>query len=101
MKYFNNKVIQVVLSYLILIILVLVILGGLLLGVPRYVAWNKIYFAKIDKYIEKNISKYLKITEKMIDTHDLGTYLRQRLQLINTSLDSLFVSEQTTLSEFF
>ncbi|MHA1636727.1 MAG: DNA polymerase II large subunit [Candidatus Thorarchaeota archaeon] len=50
---------------------------------------------------QKNISKYLEITEKMIDTHDLGTYLRQRLQLINTSLNSLFISEQTTLSEFF
>ncbi len=50
---------------------------------------------------QRNISKYLEIAQKMIDDHGLGVYLQQRLQLINTSLDSLFVSEQTMLTDFF
>ncbi|TFG07057.1 DNA polymerase II large subunit, partial [Candidatus Thorarchaeota archaeon] len=44
---------------------------------------------------EKNISKYLSVAEKMISEHDLSEYLKQRLKLINASLDSMFVSEQT------
>ena len=50
---------------------------------------------------QRNISKYLEIAQKMIDEHKLGVYLQQRLQLINASLDSLFVSEQTVLTDFF
>ncbi len=50
---------------------------------------------------KKNISKYLNLAQKMIEDHKLGTYLQQRLKLINASLDSLFVSEQTMLSDFF
>jgi len=48
-----------------------------------------------------NISKYLRIAQKLIDDHGLGLYLQQRLKLIITSLDSLFVSEQTSLTDFF
>lgn len=44
---------------------------------------------------ERNISKYLAVAEKMISDHDLSEYLKQRLKLINASLDSMFVSEQT------
>jgi DNA polymerase II large subunit len=50
---------------------------------------------------QRNISKYLEIAQKMIDDYGLGIYLQQRLKLISSSLDSLFVSEQTTLTEFF
>ncbi|MHA1480352.1 MAG: DNA polymerase II large subunit, partial [Candidatus Thorarchaeota archaeon] len=50
---------------------------------------------------KKNISKYLNLAQKMIEDYKLGTYLQQRLKLINASLDSLFVSEQTMLSDFF
>ncbi|TFG13471.1 DNA polymerase II large subunit [Candidatus Thorarchaeota archaeon] len=50
---------------------------------------------------ERNISKYLELAQDVIDNHGLGEYLKQRLSLINQSLDSLFVSEQTLLEEFF
>ncbi|MFW9845841.1 MAG: DNA polymerase II large subunit [Candidatus Thorarchaeota archaeon] len=50
---------------------------------------------------QKNISKYLSVAEKMIKDHDLSQYLRQRLRLLNASLDSLFVSEQTSITDFF
>ncbi len=50
---------------------------------------------------QKNISKYLGVAEKMIRDHDLSEYLKQRLRLINSALDSLFVSEQTSLTDFF
>ena len=50
---------------------------------------------------QKNISKYLGVAEKMIRDHDLSEYLKQRLRLINSAMDSLFVSEQTTLTDFF
>ena len=50
---------------------------------------------------ERNISKYLELAQNVIDNHGLGDYLKQRLNLINQSLDSLFVSEQTLLDEFF
>jgi DNA polymerase II large subunit len=50
---------------------------------------------------QRNISKYLEIAQKMIDDHGLGVYLQQRLKMISSSLDSLFVSEQTTLTDFF
>lgn len=49
---------------------------------------------------QKNISKYLDIAKKMIEDHDLGPYLRQRLNLINHAIDSLFFSEQTALTDF-
>ncbi len=49
---------------------------------------------------QRNISKYLEIAQRIIEEHKLGTYLQQRLQLINTSLNSLFVSEQTMLTDF-
>ena len=48
---------------------------------------------------QKNISKYLTIAERLIREHGLGQYLQQRLNLINSSLDSMFVSEQTSLPE--
>jgi DNA polymerase II large subunit len=50
---------------------------------------------------ERNISKYLAITEKIIHDHGLDDYMQERLKLINTSMDSLFVSKQTTLTDFF
>ncbi len=50
---------------------------------------------------QKNISKYLEITRKIIEDHDLGQYQKERLKLITASLDSMFVSEQTTLTDFF
>ena len=36
----------------------------------------------------------------LIQEHGLGEYLQQRIKLINTSMDSLFVSEQTSLTDF-
>jgi len=50
---------------------------------------------------QKNISKYLRVTEKIILDHGLDEYMQERLKLISASLDSLFVSEQTTLTDFF
>ena len=50
---------------------------------------------------QRNISKYLAVAEKMMRDHDLSQYLQQRLKLINAALDSLFVSEQTDLTDFF
>jgi len=50
---------------------------------------------------QKNISKYLEVTRKIIEDHGLDQYLQERLKLITASLDSLFVSEQTTLTDFF
>ncbi|MHA1970961.1 MAG: DNA polymerase II large subunit [Candidatus Thorarchaeota archaeon] len=50
---------------------------------------------------QKNISKYLRVTEKIIHDHGLDQYMQERLKLITTSLDSLFVSEQTSLTDFF
>ncbi len=50
---------------------------------------------------QKNISKYLNVTEKIIHDHGLDQYMQERLKLINASLDSLFVSEQTSLTDFF
>ena len=50
---------------------------------------------------QKNISKYLRVTEKIILDHDLDQYMQERLKLINSSLDSLFISEQTSLTDFF
>ncbi|MFO7837265.1 MAG: DNA polymerase II large subunit [Candidatus Thorarchaeota archaeon] len=49
---------------------------------------------------QKNISKYLGIAQKMIEDYHLGTYLRQRLNLIDDAIDSLFFSEQTALTDF-
>ncbi len=50
---------------------------------------------------QKNISKYLDVTRKIIMDHDLDQHQKERLKLITASLDSLFVSEQTTLIDFF
>ncbi len=50
---------------------------------------------------QKNISKYLRVTEKIIRDHGLDQYMQERLKLITASLDSLFVSEQTSLTDFF
>ncbi len=50
---------------------------------------------------QKNISKYLQVTEKIILDHGLDQYMHERLKLITASLDSLFVSEQTSLTDFF
>ncbi len=50
---------------------------------------------------EKNISKYFDVAQNMIKEHSLGVYLQQRLRMINWSLDSLFVSQQTVLSDYF
>ncbi|TFG31450.1 DNA polymerase II large subunit [Candidatus Thorarchaeota archaeon] len=50
---------------------------------------------------QKNISKYLRVTEKIIHDHGLDQYMQERLQLVSAALDSLFVSEQTTLTDFF
>jgi DNA polymerase II large subunit len=50
---------------------------------------------------QRNISKYLEIAEKMIRDHSLDEYQQQRLRLINSALNSLFISEQTSLTEFF
>ncbi|MGY5879538.1 MAG: DNA polymerase II large subunit [Candidatus Thorarchaeota archaeon] len=49
---------------------------------------------------QKNISKYLRVTEKIIHDHGLDEYMQQRLKLISAALDSLFVSEQTSLTDF-
>ncbi len=49
---------------------------------------------------ERNISKYLTVTEKIIHDHGLDQFMQERLKLINSSMDSLFVSEQTFLDEF-
>jgi len=49
---------------------------------------------------QKNISKYLRVTEKIIQDHGLDQYMQERLKLISASLDSLFVSEQTSLTDF-
>ncbi|TFG33889.1 DNA polymerase II large subunit [Candidatus Thorarchaeota archaeon] len=50
---------------------------------------------------QRNISKYLQVTEKIICEHHLDQYMHERLKLINSSMDSLFVSEQTSLTDFF
>ena len=50
---------------------------------------------------QKNISKYLHVTEKIIHEHHLDQYMQERLRLINSYMDSLFVSEQTSLTDFF
>jgi len=50
---------------------------------------------------QKNISKYLVVTEKIIREYHLDQHMQERLKLINASLDSLFVSEQTSLTDFF
>jgi DNA polymerase II large subunit len=50
---------------------------------------------------QRNISKYLAVTEKIIHDHRLDKYMQERLKLINSSMDSLFVSEQTSLTDFF
>ncbi|TFF91945.1 DNA polymerase II large subunit [Candidatus Thorarchaeota archaeon] len=50
---------------------------------------------------QKNISKYLEISQRIITENGLGGYLGQRLSLIQSALDSLFFSEQTSLEDFF
>ncbi len=50
---------------------------------------------------QKNISKYLDLADFMIQEHGLDDYMQQRLLLIKSYLDSLFVSEQTSLTDFF
>ncbi len=50
---------------------------------------------------QKNISKYLEVTQKIIEEYGLDEHLQERLKLITASLDSLFVSEQTSLTDFF
>jgi DNA polymerase II large subunit len=50
---------------------------------------------------QRNISKYLAITDKIIHDHGLDQFMQERLKLINTSMDSLFISEQTVLTDFF
>ena len=50
---------------------------------------------------QKNISKYLIVTEKIIHDYNLDQHMQERLKLISASLDSLFVSEQTSLTDFF
>ncbi|MFW9962124.1 MAG: DNA polymerase II large subunit [Candidatus Sifarchaeia archaeon] len=50
---------------------------------------------------QKNISKYLEVTRKIIEEYGLDPYLQERLKLIKVALDSLFVSEQTSLTDFF
>jgi len=50
---------------------------------------------------QKNISKYLDVAKKMIREYGLSNYLTERLHLIESSLDSLFISEQTALTDFF
>jgi DNA polymerase II large subunit len=49
---------------------------------------------------QRNISKYLTVAEKIIHDHNLDQYMQERLKLINSSMKSLFVSEQTTLTDF-
>jgi len=49
---------------------------------------------------ERNISKYLDVAKHMLDEYGLSNYLKERIRLIETSLDSLFVSKQTTLTDF-
>ncbi|MBD3405789.1 MAG: DNA polymerase II large subunit [Candidatus Lokiarchaeota archaeon] len=50
---------------------------------------------------KKNISKYLEVAERMIEEHGLSDYLRQRIRLVNSALESLFFSEQTALTDYF
>jgi DNA polymerase II large subunit len=50
---------------------------------------------------QKNISKYLEMSEKIINDNGLGGYLGQRIRLIQSALDSLFFTEQTSLEDFF
>ena len=50
---------------------------------------------------QKNISKYLEVTKKIIEEHGLDQYLQERLKLITASLDSLFILEQTSLTDFY
>ena len=49
---------------------------------------------------QKNISKYLDVTRHIIEEHNLDQYERERLKLITSALDSLFVSEQTSITDF-
>ncbi|UCE09983.1 MAG: DNA polymerase II large subunit [Candidatus Thorarchaeota archaeon] len=49
---------------------------------------------------KRNISKYLRVAEKLIAEHGLGDYLQERLKLVHSALDSLFYTEQTQLTDF-
>ncbi len=49
---------------------------------------------------QKSVSKYLGVAEAIIQKYGLDRYLEQRLQLIKNVIGSLFVSSQTTLTEF-
>ncbi len=48
----------------------------------------------------KNISKYLPIAQRIIEEHNLGQYMKDGLRLINSAIDSLFLSDQTSLTDF-
>ncbi|NWF96144.1 MAG: DNA polymerase II large subunit [Candidatus Thorarchaeota archaeon] len=50
---------------------------------------------------QRNISKYLDVGERMASEYELSDYLKQRLILMKSSLDSMFASDQTSLTDFF
>ncbi len=50
-----------------------------------------------------SVEKYLKITRKLVEDYDLGSYLNQRLSLIEDTMNSLFINEkamQSSLKDF-
>ena len=49
---------------------------------------------------KKNISKYLGIGEEIIAEYGLGSYIQERLRIITSALESMFTSDQTSLTDF-
>ena len=53
---------------------------------------------------KKTVTKYFDTAKNLITTYDLSTYIKQRLELFNESIDEFFIKEennQRSLTEFF
>lgn len=50
---------------------------------------------------EGSVRKYLKIAKEIIHTYDLSTYLKQRIQLAENEIDSVFPPEKQTQKSLF
>jgi DNA polymerase II large subunit len=51
-----------------------------------------------------SVKKYLDISKKIAEEYNLPAYARQRITLVEKSIDSMFVSDKvknTKLSDFF
>jgi len=53
---------------------------------------------------EKSVKKYLEISKEVAERYDISPYARQRIKLVEKSIDSLFISDKvktTKLDDFF